>query len=114
MFDDSYPSHWQVAVPELVKRGRVATFYLNPGKAEFQKFKEHWGKELWQQGMVYGDHTMTHKGVKDFENADWEIGQCARLPPPDGPGPGPAPTASSSSMPSPVSPRGRGTSPRAS
>jgi polysaccharide deacetylase len=79
MFDDSWPSHWQVAAPELVKRGLIATFYLNPGKGEFQKFKDHWDKELWQQGMVYGDHTMTHKGVKDFENADWEIGQCANI-----------------------------------
>ena len=28
MFDDGWPSHWQVAVPELAKRGMIATFYL--------------------------------------------------------------------------------------
>lgn len=79
MFDDSVPSHWQVAAPELVKRGLVATFYLNPGKAEFQRFKDRRETELWKQGMVYGNHTMTHRGVKDFKDADWEIGECASL-----------------------------------
>ncbi len=79
MFDDSWPSHWQVAAPELVKRGLIATFYLNPGKGEYQKFAAEWEQKLWKQGMVYGDHTMTHKGVKDLASADWEIGECARL-----------------------------------
>ncbi len=78
MFDDSWPSHWQVAAPELVKRGLIATFYVCPGKGEHEKFAKEWDEALWRQGMVYGDHTMTHKGVKDFENADWEIGVCAQ------------------------------------
>src|SRR3954466_7832848 len=79
MFDDSWPSHWQVAAPELVKRGMTATFYICPGKVEHQKFAKEWEETLWKQGMVYGDHTMTHKGVKDFENADSEIGECAKV-----------------------------------
>lgn len=78
MFDDSWPSHWQVAAPELVKRGMTATFYICPGKGEHQKFAKEWEETLVMQGMAYGDHTMTHKGVKDLENADWEIGECAR------------------------------------
>ncbi len=78
MFDDSWPSHWQVAAPELVKRGMTATFYICPGKGEHQKFAKEWDETLWKQGMVYGNHTMTHKGVKDFANAEWEIGECAR------------------------------------
>ena len=32
MFDDSWPSHFQVAVPALVERDMTATFYINPGK----------------------------------------------------------------------------------
>ncbi|MFA6180318.1 MAG: polysaccharide deacetylase family protein [Candidatus Methylopumilus sp.] len=79
MFDDSYPSHWQVAAPALVKRGMIATFYINPGKAEYQKFTKEWEDKLWKQGMVYGDHTMTHRGVKDKANADWEIGEAAHI-----------------------------------
>jgi peptidoglycan/xylan/chitin deacetylase (PgdA/CDA1 family) len=79
MFDDSWPSHWQVAAPELVKRGMTATFYICPGKGEHQKFAKQWDEILWQQGMIYGDHTMTHKGVKDLANAESEIGECARI-----------------------------------
>lgn len=79
MFDDSWPSHWQVAAPELVKRGLTATFYICPGKGEYVKFAEKWEKELWQQGMAYGVHTMTHKGVKDMDNAEYEIGENARI-----------------------------------
>lgn len=89
MFDDSWPSHWQVAAPELVSRGMIATFYLNPGKGEFQKYHDKWEGDLLKQGMVYGDHTMTHKGVKDLENAEWEIGECARIVAKMQPGPDP-------------------------
>ncbi|MEA3208777.1 MAG: hypothetical protein QOE70_1834 [Chthoniobacter sp.] len=79
MFDDSWPSHWQVAAPELAKRGMTATFYICPGKGEHQKFAAEWEQKLWKAGMVYGDHTMTHKGVKNLENAEFEIGECARI-----------------------------------
>jgi hypothetical protein len=79
MFDDSWPSHWQVVAPELVKRAMTATFYICPGKGEYLKFADQWEKELWKQGMVYGVHTMTHQGVKDLENAQYEIGENARV-----------------------------------
>ncbi|MEI8195866.1 MAG: polysaccharide deacetylase family protein [Phycisphaerae bacterium] len=79
MFDDSCPSHWQVAIPALVERKMIATFYINPGKAEYSKFKSKWEGEIWKSGMVYGDHTMTHQGVKDLDNAEVEIGKCAQI-----------------------------------
>jgi peptidoglycan/xylan/chitin deacetylase (PgdA/CDA1 family) len=79
MFDDSWPSHFQVAAPELVKRKMTATFYINPAKGEYLKFAKEWEEKLWKQGQVYGNHTMTHKGVKDLENAEYEIGECARV-----------------------------------
>jgi peptidoglycan/xylan/chitin deacetylase (PgdA/CDA1 family) len=79
MFDDSWPSHFQVAAPELAKRDMVATFYICPAKGEYVKFAKEWEEKLWKQGMVYGNHTMTHKGVKDLENAEYEIGECANV-----------------------------------
>ncbi|WP_254508725.1 polysaccharide deacetylase family protein [Anatilimnocola floriformis] len=79
MFDDSWPSHFQVAAPELEKRGMTGTFYICPGKGEYEKFAKEWEEKLWKQGMVYGNHTLTHKGVKDAADADWEIGECARI-----------------------------------
>lgn len=79
MFDDSLLSHWQVAAPALVKREMVATFYINPGKGEYQKFASRWEDELWKQGMVYGNHTMTHQGFADLEGAEREIGGCVDI-----------------------------------
>jgi peptidoglycan/xylan/chitin deacetylase (PgdA/CDA1 family) len=78
MFDDGWPSHWQVAVPELARRGLTATFYVNPGKGEYQKFAREWEDRVWRQGMVYGNHTMTHKGATNQAHAEWEIGECNR------------------------------------
>ncbi|MEI7731271.1 MAG: polysaccharide deacetylase family protein [Verrucomicrobiota bacterium] len=78
MFDDSWPSHWQVAVPELLKRGMTATFYINPGKGEYKKFSGEWETNLWRQGMVYGNHTMTHQGATNVADADREITECNR------------------------------------
>lgn len=79
MFDDSCPSHWQVAIPEMVRRGLMGTFYLNCGKAEYTKFRGGWETNYWKQGMVYANHTMTHKGVKNMDEAEREIGDCARI-----------------------------------
>lgn len=76
MFDDSWPSHFQVAAPELVKRGMTGTFYINPGKGEYRTFAKEWEEKLWKQGLVYGNHTMTHKGAKDPDEARREVEQC--------------------------------------
>jgi hypothetical protein len=74
-FDDSWPSHFEVAVPELVKRDMIATFYICPGKGEFKVFHAKWANEIWKTGMVYGNHTFTHGGVRDFEHAKTEFSQ---------------------------------------
>jgi hypothetical protein len=73
MFDDSWPSHWQVAIPELQKRGLIATFYICPGKGEYKVCRERWEKDYASSGQVYANHTMTHKGVKDMDDARVEI-----------------------------------------
>ncbi len=77
MFDDGWPSHWQVAVPELVKRGMVATFYIVPKKGEYSKFEKEW-KKVVEQGMALGNHTMTHDGFQGPEDAETEVGGCTR------------------------------------
>ncbi len=77
MFDDGWPSHWQVAIPELAKRGMAATYYVVPKKGEYEKFEKTWIEAAKSELVVLGDHTMTHQGVKDLENGDYEIGECA-------------------------------------
>lgn len=79
MFDDSAPSHWQVVLPELVKRNMIGTFYINPGKAEYTKFAKKWEVDMLGAGMVLGNHTMTHRGVKSAEHAETEIGDCVKV-----------------------------------
>ena len=78
MFDDSWPSHFQVAVPELEKRGLIGTFYICPAKGEFKTQAKEWDKVAASK-MVLADHTMTHRGVKDLTNAEYEIGECATI-----------------------------------
>jgi peptidoglycan/xylan/chitin deacetylase (PgdA/CDA1 family) len=76
MFDDGWPSHFQVAAPELAKRGMSATFYLNPGKAEFSKFPKEWETVRQLGGMVFANHTMTHRGASTEEAGAKEIEDC--------------------------------------
>jgi len=76
MFDDSAPSHVKNVVPQLKKRGLVGTFYVNPGKGGWPAFREAWEKEFPAAGMVYANHTMTHKGARDAADLEQEIVQC--------------------------------------
>lgn len=78
MFDDGWPSHWQVAIPELEQRGLIATFYICPGKGEYKVYAQKWEGDYAASGMVYGNHTMTHRGVSDLENAREEIFDCSK------------------------------------
>lgn len=80
-FDDSCPSHYQVVIPELLKRGLTATFYVNPGKwtGANGEIANQWRNVIPKTAMVYGNHTMTHRGVKDMEHAEYEIGECTKI-----------------------------------
>lgn len=76
MFDDGWPSHFQVALPELKKRNMIGTFYICPAKGEYVKFEQRWLKDMQEAGMVLGNHTMTHNGFQSPEDAAWEINAC--------------------------------------
>ena len=78
MFDDGWPSHWQVAVPELLKRNMTATFYIVPNKGEFKKFEDKW-KEVAAQGMTLGNHTWNHDGFQGLEDSQKEIGDTTKF-----------------------------------
>ena len=76
MFDDSWPSHFQVAAPALAERGLTATFYINPGKGEYKKFADEWERAVWRQGMAYGNHTYAHASVTNAAQAEQVIAAC--------------------------------------
>ena len=76
MFDDSWPSHFQVAAPALAERGMTATFYINPGKGEYRAFSNQWEQAVWRQGMAYGNHTYAHASVTNAMQAEAVIATC--------------------------------------
>lgn len=77
MFDDSCPSHFQVAIPEMVKRGMIGTFYVNPGNQSFTSNSNQWTSLIPQQGMVYGNHTWSHSNTTTLIGMEDEIRKCS-------------------------------------
>jgi len=79
MFDDSIPTDLATVIPELQKRGMIGTFYVNPGSGQWKAHVGDWEKTIPATGMVYGDHTLTHRGYQDLTGAEDEIGKCAQI-----------------------------------
>lgn len=76
MFDDSCQSHVKNAIPELVKRKMVGTFYLNPGSGQHQALKNDWEVLIPKLGQEYANHTFTHKGATSAANLEDELVKC--------------------------------------
>lgn len=79
MFDDGWPGQLMVAIPELQKRDLTGTFYMVPDKGEYKVHAVKWAEAIKGGGVVYGNHTMTHRGVSDYEHAQTEIVECTRV-----------------------------------
>jgi hypothetical protein len=77
-FDDSMVSQANTAIPHLNWRGLVGTFFVNPGRSRYQEGKYTWEVICPKFGHELTNHTMTHRGAKDYEEADYEIGECSR------------------------------------
>ena len=75
MFDDSIPTDIKTVVPELTRRGMVGTFYINAGGQAFKTYRRQWETEVPKTGMVYANHTFTHRGVTNAEQLDSELAQ---------------------------------------
>jgi peptidoglycan/xylan/chitin deacetylase (PgdA/CDA1 family) len=73
MFDDSAQSQVKIAVPELVKRDMVGTFYVNAGSGQYSALREDWEKKLPALGMEIANHTFTHKGALDIPDLEDEL-----------------------------------------
>tara|TARA_R100000027_G_scaffold2734_4_gene2662 strand:+ start:2995 stop:4035 length:1041 start_codon:yes stop_codon:yes gene_type:complete len=79
MFDDGWPGQLMVAIPELQKRDLTATFYMVPLKGEYKVHADKWAEAIKGGNIIYGNHTMTHQGVRDYEHAQTEIVECTRI-----------------------------------
>jgi hypothetical protein len=82
-FDDNLDSHVKIAIPLLNKSNIQATFMINPGRNNFlinyTKHKDFWQKDVPSMGHRLGNHTWNHKGAKNLEEAEYEIGEASRL-----------------------------------
>ncbi len=90
--DDSLRSQLYFAVPEMDKRGIRGTWWVNPGRGgstNFKKEDDAWAncwiacyddwKAAAQRGHDFANHTMHHLGVRDYADADFEIGETTRI-----------------------------------
>jgi hypothetical protein len=78
-FDDSMVSQADVAVPAMLERGLVGTWFINPGKEHYQQRQQVWEQILPSAGHELANHTMHHEGAKDLDEAEFEIGETARI-----------------------------------
>jgi hypothetical protein len=78
-FDDSMVSQADVAVPAMVERGLVGTWFINPGKEHYQQRQQVWEQILPAAGHELANHTMHHEGAKNLDEAEFEIGETARI-----------------------------------
>jgi peptidoglycan/xylan/chitin deacetylase (PgdA/CDA1 family) len=65
-FDDGMPSHLEIVIPELDRRGLRGTFYLNPSGDDDEYALSSWQRQLahWipaaQAGHEMGNHSLQH------------------------------------------------------
>ncbi len=77
MFDDGCASHYQIVIPELVKRDMIATFYVNPGHSNWTSARARWETNIpTTTRMVYGNHSWSHRGAATLEEVETEIRLC--------------------------------------
>lgn len=78
-FDDSMESQIKNALPLLNARRLPATFFINPGQKYYASSRKIWEGEIVKAGHELGNHTFTHKGAKNVEEAEREIRGCAEV-----------------------------------
>jgi peptidoglycan/xylan/chitin deacetylase (PgdA/CDA1 family) len=67
-FDDGHVSNWSLALPLLLDAGFTATFYVVVGRVDKDPECLTTGqlRELAEQGMHIGSHTMTHRFLPEL------------------------------------------------
>ncbi len=78
IFDDSKVTQADHAVPALIQRDLIGTFFVNPGGSQYHSRRRIWEEICPATGQELANHTMHHIGARNFTEADYEIGECAR------------------------------------
>lgn len=77
-FDDSMETHSAIAVPEVVKRRLVGTWFVNPAQPRYIDHRDVWEGLAPDNNQELANHTMTHEGALSYGQAEYEIGECAK------------------------------------
>jgi hypothetical protein len=72
-------SHIATVIPLLNRYGLRATFLVSPNADRYRMHRNFWEREFPAMGHRLGNHTMHHRGAKNLEEADYEIGEAARI-----------------------------------
>ena len=78
-FDDQLESHINTAIPLLNHYGFRATFMVNPGLQRYRDHQNFWEQQVPAMGHRLGNHTLHHRGARNIEEADYEIGETSRV-----------------------------------
>ena len=77
-FDDSMNTHANTAMPAVIERGLIGTWFINPGKSRHRDNRTVWEMDGPKSGQEYANHTWEHKGAGSYREADFQIGETAR------------------------------------
>ena len=77
--DDSMTSQVKNALPLLDERKLHATFFVNAGTPHYAANRRIWEGKVLSAGHELGNHTFTHKGARNVEEAQNEISKCATV-----------------------------------
>ncbi len=75
-FDDSAPTHLDVAIPALKKHGIPGTFYINPGNDPYKSRQADWESEAASPLIELSNHTFSHIGAPSVAEFDREIAEA--------------------------------------
>jgi hypothetical protein len=76
-FDDSMETHVRVAMLAIIEWGLVGTWFINPGTMRYQTHRQVWEIDGPKSDQEYANHTWEHKGARNYQEADFQIGECA-------------------------------------
>ncbi len=84
-FDDSHPSHLDTVIPILREYGFKGSFMVNPGPTEpgsrqnfsFETRQAEWAAAVQSGAIEFANHSAHHRGARDDEDMDREIGEAA-------------------------------------
>ena len=77
--DDSSRFHLDFMIPEMKKRGFAGTFWVNPKEGNTWTTRNDEWLEAAAYGCDFANHTINHEGARSYAEAEYEIGESARI-----------------------------------